>query len=161
MRACAARVVQCRRGSDFGLKSNLLQALVAGAAEIKARTVPSLVPKWCATQSVSNGSLAEIPCSAGINREIMVFCVMTCLVPVHIKPRFPNLFGENRSKFPARITGNLILHIREILHPEQGRRRPITAKCSVTKAASAARIARISWCDEPCISCDMFAQMSF
>jgi hypothetical protein len=31
----------------LGSKSNLLQALIAGAAETKPGAVPSFVPKWC------------------------------------------------------------------------------------------------------------------
>ena len=34
----------------LGSKSNLLQALIAGAAETKLGAVPSLVPKWRARQ---------------------------------------------------------------------------------------------------------------
>lgn len=49
LRALAQRVeVDVGEVRILGSKSNLLQALVAGAAETKPGAVPSFVPKWCA-----------------------------------------------------------------------------------------------------------------
>ena len=51
LRALAQRVeVDVGEVRILGSKSNLLQALVAGAAETKPGAVPSFVPKWCARQ---------------------------------------------------------------------------------------------------------------
>ncbi len=51
VRALAQRVeVDVGEVRILGSKSNLLQALVAGASETKPGAVPSFVPKWCARQ---------------------------------------------------------------------------------------------------------------
>lgn len=51
LRALAQRVeVAADEVRILGSKSNLLQALVAGAAETKPGAVPSFVPKWCTRQ---------------------------------------------------------------------------------------------------------------
>lgn len=64
VRALAQRVeVDVGEVRILGSKSNLLQALIAGATETKPGAVPSFVPKWCATQSGANPSPPEIPCS--------------------------------------------------------------------------------------------------
>src|SRR3546814_14273525 len=51
VRALAQRVaVDVGEVRILGSKSNLLQALIAGAAETKPGAVPSFVPKWCTRQ---------------------------------------------------------------------------------------------------------------
>lgn len=51
VRALAQRVeVDVGEVRILGSKTNLLQALIAGAAETKPGAVPSFVPKWCARQ---------------------------------------------------------------------------------------------------------------
>ena len=51
LRALAQRVeVAADEVRILGSKSNLLQTLVAGAAETKPGAVPSFVPKWCTRQ---------------------------------------------------------------------------------------------------------------
>ena len=51
IRALAQRVeVDVGEVRILGSKSNLLQALIAGAAETKPGAVPSFVPKWCTRQ---------------------------------------------------------------------------------------------------------------